>query len=257
MRPKLSQACICVGGQKSSQDRKEAHKAKRKAKKGGDTASGPSAITAAPTAEALAAVGASQLSKAAQERRQEIEKNKAAANGTDHSNAAKHAVPPAPHTGAAASGSDQSSVAKHAVPAALRDGAAAAQEPAGKAPHDCALPAAQAGDEEEEVSTASSSEEDEAQLDVVGGAEVSCVQLKQHKWPLGTQHKRPLEGVALDEQKIKLCTTPMCDLTHGSLRLCDSRTCRPVQYLLLHCVQYIIPHDEQMLFRTGEAGQGS
>ena len=150
------------GGQKSSQDRKEAHKAKRKAKKGEDAANGPSALTAAPTAEALAAVGASQLSKAAQERRQELERSKAAASGTDQSATAPagHALPAA-H--AAAGG------------AAERRGDKARNGHAGHAlPAEHAVPAGDGDQAEgEEVSSASSSEGEGDELDDAGAIEVS------------------------------------------------------------------------------------
>ena len=155
-----------AGGQKSSQDRKEAHKAKRKAKKGEDAVNGPAAITAAPTAEALAAVGASQMSKAAQDRRQEIDRNKAAASGADQSTAG-HAVAPAGH-------------------AVRAEGSQAAEKGEGgmagaRAQNGHAVPAlpSNAGDqaEGEEVSSASSSEGDEAELDAAGGPEVGAKRL--------------------------------------------------------------------------------
>lgn len=152
-----------AGGQKSSQDRKEAHKAKRKAKKGEDAANGPAAITAAPTAEALAAVGASQMSKAAQDRRQEIDRNKAAACGADQSNAGNATGP-----------------AGHAVHA--EGNQAAEKAPGGVAGrraqngHAGPTVVSNAGDqaEGEEVSPASSSEGDEAELDTAGAAEASA-----------------------------------------------------------------------------------
>lgn len=69
----------CTGGQKSKQEKKEAHKAKRRAKKGEDASAASSALlNSAPTAEALAAVGANQMSKAAAERQAEIDKNRTA-----------------------------------------------------------------------------------------------------------------------------------------------------------------------------------
>ncbi|KAL0046515.1 hypothetical protein WJX82_002614 [Trebouxia sp. C0006] len=51
-----------AGGQKSKQEKKEAHKAKLKAKKGDDASEATSALlNSTPTAEALAAVGANQM----------------------------------------------------------------------------------------------------------------------------------------------------------------------------------------------------
>ncbi len=68
-----------AGGQKSKQEKKEAHKAKLKAKKGDDASAATTALlNSTPTAEALAAVGANQMSKAAAERQAEIDKNRLA-----------------------------------------------------------------------------------------------------------------------------------------------------------------------------------
>lgn len=148
-RRSMSRCLSCYAGdQKSSQDRKEAHKAKRKAKKGEDAANGPSALTAAPTAEALAAVGATQLSKAAQERRRELDRSKAAANGASQSSTAE--------------------------PAVERNSGATAETSGGQKGRAHAVPAGRAWDEAEEVevSAESSSEGEEAQLDSAGGAEV-------------------------------------------------------------------------------------
>lgn len=83
----------CVGGQKSKQEKKEAHKAKRRAKKGEDASAASSALlNSAPTAEALAAVGANQMSKAAAERQAEIDKNRIA--WQQRTQSAATAVPP-------------------------------------------------------------------------------------------------------------------------------------------------------------------
>ena len=71
-------AAFDTGGQKSKQEKKEAHKAKRRAKKGSEAGEASSLSTEAPTAEALAAVGASQMSQAAAERQAEIDQKKAA-----------------------------------------------------------------------------------------------------------------------------------------------------------------------------------
>ena len=46
-----------AGGQKSKQEKKEAHKAKRRAKKHDDSSEAAALLNAAPTADALAAVG--------------------------------------------------------------------------------------------------------------------------------------------------------------------------------------------------------
>ncbi len=72
--------CACrAGGQKSKQEKKEAHKAKRKAKKGDDASAASAALlNSTPTAEALAAVGANQMSQAAAERQAQIDKNRTA-----------------------------------------------------------------------------------------------------------------------------------------------------------------------------------
>ena len=70
---------LCAGGQKSKQEKKEAHKAKRKAKKGDNASAATTALlNSTPTAEALAAVGANQMSNAAAKRQAEIDKNKIA-----------------------------------------------------------------------------------------------------------------------------------------------------------------------------------
>ena len=70
---------LLAGGQKSKQEKKEAHKAKRKAKKGAADSSDTTTLSKeGPTAEALAAVGATQMSQAAAERRAQIDKNRAA-----------------------------------------------------------------------------------------------------------------------------------------------------------------------------------
>ena len=67
-----------TGGQKSKQEKKDAHKAKRRAKKGTEAAEASSLSKEAPSAEALAAVGASQMSQAAAERQAQIDQKKVA-----------------------------------------------------------------------------------------------------------------------------------------------------------------------------------
>lgn len=74
----MKQTATSSGGQKSKQEKKEAHKAKQKAKKGGDATDTTAPSKEAPTAEALAAVGANQMSQAAAERQAQIDKNRAA-----------------------------------------------------------------------------------------------------------------------------------------------------------------------------------
>ena len=101
-----------AGGQKSKQEKKEAHKAKLKAKKGDDASAATTALlNSTPTAEALAAVGANQMSKAAAERQAGIDKNRLAWQQ---------------HTQAATSGAASANHAASAGPATAGAGDAAA-----------------------------------------------------------------------------------------------------------------------------------
>ena len=160
--------------------------AKLKGRKGQESADKPSALSAAPTAEALAAVGASQLSKAAQQRRQEIDNNRAAyatanepraSHATSGADPQAEAGPSAAGTWASASDTPVAETGVGGSDPAADNGVASISSLGGQTAnrdqngHAAAAPGDQASGEE--VSSDSSSEGDEAQLGAAGGAEVT------------------------------------------------------------------------------------
>ena len=168
-----------AGGQKSKQEKKEAHKAKLKAKKGDDASAATTALlNSTPTAEALAAVGANQMSKAAAERQAGIDKNRLAWQqhtqaATSGAASANHAASAGPATAGAASDSQAISGAANAG-----DAPAASQVPAG---HTDGPRGTQAESEQQVAgdaggtngSTSSSEEEEgEGETDTAGSGQV-------------------------------------------------------------------------------------
>ena len=159
--------CKCVsmrtGGQKSKQEKKDAHKAKRRAKKGGDSCDAAALSKEAPTAEALAAVGANQMSQAAAERQAQIDKNRIAWQQRTQGTASNGSA-------SAANASGPSPQPKDAASPRLHNDAGVAERIVDSA--------AESAESAEDDSSSSSSEEGEesAELDTTNGAQVLAFQ---------------------------------------------------------------------------------
>lgn len=173
---------VVAGGQKSKQEKKEAHKAKLKAKKGDDASAATTALlNSTPTAEALAAVGANQMSKAAAERQAEIDKNKLAwqqrtqAATSGAASSANHAASGGPATAGAASHSQAISEAANAgdAPAASEVSAGHTNSPRGS---HAETEQQAAGDAGATNGSTSSSEEEKGDADTAGSGQVHDMQ---------------------------------------------------------------------------------
>ncbi len=175
---------VVAGGQKSKQEKKEAHKAKLKAKKGDDASEATSALlNSTPTAEALAAVGANQMSKAAAERQAGIDKNKLAWQqrtqaATSEAASANHAASEGAATAGAASDSQAISGAANAedAPAASQVSAGHTDGPRGIQAETKQQMAGDAGGTH--GSTSSSEEEEEGEADTAGNGQVHNMHCK-------------------------------------------------------------------------------
>ena len=160
-----------AGGQKSKQEKKEAHKAKLKAKKGDDASASTTALlNSTPTAEALAAVGANQMSKAAAERQAGIDTNKLAWQqrtqaATSGAASANHAA-----SGGAATANAGGATAASQVSAGDTDG------PRGIQAETKQQMAGDAGGTR--GSTSSSEEEEEGEADTAGNGQVHSMHCK-------------------------------------------------------------------------------
>ena len=147
---------LCAGGQKSKQEKKEEHKAKLKAKKGSEAAEASTLSKDAPTAEALAAVGASQMSQAAAGRQAEIDKKKTAwQQRTQAATAASGEVAGPTQNSGDLVGPSQQTGDDGAAPGDPDQGAAA-ESPASA----------------EDASSGSSEAEEDGEVDVADGAQV-------------------------------------------------------------------------------------
>ncbi|KAL0022374.1 hypothetical protein WJX77_005710 [Trebouxia sp. C0004] len=165
-----------AGGQKSKQEKKEAHKAKLKAKKGDDASAATTALlNSTPTPEALAAVGANQMSKAAAERQAEIDKNRLAwqqrtQGATSRVASGNHAASEGAVSAGAASDSQAIS-----GPGNAGDAPAASPGSAGhtNGPHGIQAETKQqvAGDGDGTNGSTSSSEEEEGKADTAGSGQ--------------------------------------------------------------------------------------
>ncbi len=182
---------VVAGGQKSKQEKKEAHKAKLKAKKGDDASAASTALlNSTPTAEALAAVGANQMSKAAAERQAEIDKNRVAWQqrtqaATSGAASANQAASEGAITAGAASDSQATPGAANAG-----DAPAAGQVSAGdtNGPHGIQAGTGEqvAGDAGGTSGDTSSSEEEEGEADTAGSGQVHdmhCKCITTHRLP--------------------------------------------------------------------------
>ncbi len=207
-----------AGGQKSKQEKKEAHKAKLKAKKGDDASAATTALlNSTPTAEALAAVGANQMSKAAAERQAEIDKNRLAWQqrtqaATSEAASANHAASGGAVTAGPASDSQAISGAANAG-----DAPAASQVSAGhtNGPRGIQAETKQrlAGDAGGTNGSTSSSEEEEGEADTAGSGQVHDMHCNVQP-RAGCHHKHRGSAIAFqsfDDSHIVLCQLgPAC-----------------------------------------------
>ncbi len=190
-----------AGGQKSKQEKKEAHKAKLKAKKGDDASAASTALlNSTPTAEALAAVGASQMSKAAAERQAEIDKNRVA--WQQRTQAATSGAASANHAASGGAISAGAASDSPAIPGAANAGGApaASQVSAG----DTNGPRGFQAEAEQQVagdaggtsgSTSSNEEEEEGEADTAGSGQVYDMHCNVQPCA-GCQHKQCGTAVA-------------------------------------------------------------
>ena len=171
---------LLAGGQKSKQEKKEAHKAKRKAKKGAaDSADRATLSKEGPTAEALAAVGATQMSQAAAERQAQIDKNRAAwrqrtqAAAPDAASAAGDVSGPSQQPGDDAGPSQPSGSDAGLSQQAGSDLAASGTHGTGNE--------AESAESAEDAGISSSEAEEDGELDTAGGAQVIIMHAFQTK----------------------------------------------------------------------------